>query len=90
MNKAQQIIQEALEVAMVETPKTFVDKLFHREPSFSKLKSSGIRYLTDRLIKAEEAKMEAEYKRDEVIKEALRVIGQFDPKEQIAFYNKFN
>jgi hypothetical protein len=85
---AEQIIEEALEVSMQEYPKTLLDKLFHRAPSETKLESLSIRYLTERMMDAENAKENAERGQYEIFKDALRIIGMYDPKEEMKFYQK--
>lgn len=87
--KTQQIIQEALEAGMNETPKSFWDILFYREPSREKLQSSAIVYLTDRVMKAEESRQKAEFETGYILKYALQYIGEYDPKKQREFYNRF-
>lgn len=82
-----EIIQEALEVAFNDTPKTLLDKLFYREPSESKLKSSAINYLTNRVLKAEDSQRKAEQRLYEIHREALHIIEQFSPDEALKFYN---
>jgi len=88
--KPEQIIQDALEVAMLERPKSFIDKLFHREPSREKLQSSAIMYLTNRIIKAEEDKRMAIFQQGEILRSALNVIGMFSPQEQAKFHSLFS
>ena len=89
MTTAQEIIQEALEVAIHEYPKSILDRLFYREPSESKIKSSAIRYLADRIIKSENDKEEYGKKLYDAVKEATRFIEQRSPEEARIFYQKY-
>jgi hypothetical protein len=84
-----EIIQEALEVKYQEEPKTFIDKLFYREPSESKLKSSAIMHLTDKFITERHRADQSEQKMYEGIRESLRFIEQRDPEEARRLYQKY-
>lgn len=88
--KAEQIIQEALEVGVMETPTSFIDKLFYCEPSREKLQSRSIWYLTNRIIQAREDKEKAEIEKHAIFREALRIIAMFDPKKEQEFFQKFS
>ena len=77
---AREIIQEALEVAYDEQPKTFLDRFFHREPSEKKLKSSAIWYLTERIQKEQDKAIKAKKEADQIIRFVLREAEQYSPE----------
>lgn len=87
--KKMNIIEEALEVTYKEQPKTFLDRLFNREPSESKMKSSAIVYLTDKYIAERDRADKAEQRMYEGIRECLRFIEQREPEEAKRIHQKF-
>ena len=76
--KAQEIIQEALEIGFKKEPTSFFEKLFYVPPPHSKVKSSAIMYLTNRLMQEQQRAREAERHAEERIRYANRELAKYN------------
>lgn len=52
--------------------------------------TNAIQYLTARVIKLESKVATLEHEKQEIFKEASRIIGMVNPEQELLFYKRFN